>query len=164
MSNLRDIARQMRHDARMQAARAIAGTEGTADQRQRRLIETIQAGVRLEVIEGHDPIDQLGLSVPQHNAAAYLRDLWRDALPEYEAPLAYGTGAGHGGRRHLTADERLAAARAWQAYRQAMEALSARASLRHAAAVRAMVIDEAPAHPPLVREGLTVLARFWQYA
>ena len=163
MRDPRNLTRQMRHDARMQAARAIAGTQGEADQRQRRLIETIQAGVRLEVVD-NDPVSALNLPTPDANGAASLRDLSLFALPEYEAPGSYGSGAGHGGQRHLTADERLAAARAWQDYCKAMEALTARASPRHAAAVRALVIDETSAAPGLVREGLSVLAKFWRYA
>lgn len=158
------LTRQMRHQARQQAARAIAGTDGTADTRARRQIETIQAGVYRTEIEGHDPLDSLGLTVPQHNAATYLRGLWRDALPAYEAPGGYGSGgAGRAGERHLTHDEYLAAARAWADYKRAMSELHRRAGHVIASAVRAMVLDEQPAHPAHVRDGLHVLAVVWKY-
>jgi hypothetical protein len=156
--------REMRHAARQKAALAIAGTAGGADPRPRRKIETIQAGKMVEVIEGHDPLDGLNLSPRQSNAAAYLRDLWRDALPAYEQPSGYGTGAGHGGQRHLSHDEYLAAGRAWHDYKRAMTELTRRGGHTIAAAVRSMVIDGDPAFGGHVRDGLEILGIYWKYA
>lgn len=154
----------MRRAAAEQARRAIEGTTGGADTRARGTRETIRAGERMTVVRGSDPLEDLhdSLSARQWNAGLYLRDLWRDCLPGCELPGAYGSGAGHGGQRHLTHDEHLAAARAWHDYREAMDHLARRASAAHARAVRAVVIDYEAAPAGLVREGLEELGRLWR--
>jgi hypothetical protein len=112
----------------------------------RAMARRIRAGQRMTVIDGADPLEALqdSLNPRQWNAGCYLRDLWRDCLPGCELPGRYGGGAGHGGQRHLTHDEHLAAARAWQDYRAAMDELTRRATAAHAVAVKQCVIDCEP--------------------
>jgi hypothetical protein len=123
-----------------------------------RLQETIAAGVKLVEMQDADPLASMGLSRRQVDAAEYLRGLWADCLPGYEAPMAYASGGG--GKRHLTADQEAAAARAWWDYRQAMDRLPGTV----AAAVRDAVLQGLPRHPPLVRDGLDALADGWRMA
>lgn len=151
--------RAMRQAARERAAMAIAGTPGGAmEARATRLQETIAAGVKLVEMQDADPLASMGLSRRQVDAAEYLRGLWADCLPGYEAPMAYASGGG--GKRHLTADQEAAAARAWWDYRQAMDRLPGTV----AAAVRDAVLQGLPRHPPLVRDGLDALADGWRMA
>lgn len=154
-------AMAVRRAAREQAARAIAGTPGGAmEARATRLQETIAAGVKLVEMQDADILSGMGLSRRQVDAAEYLRGLWADCLPGYEAPGAYGSRAGHGGKRHLTADQEAAAARAWFDYRQAMD----RIGVGLADAVRSAVIMGEQHHPPRVRDGLDALADYWRMA
>jgi len=128
-----------------------------------RVLETMAAGVTVRCMEDADPIAGMGLSRLQIDAAEYLRGLWADALPAVEMPGSYGSGAGHGGQRHMTHDQMLAAGRAWQDYRKAMDHLTAQAGQHRHDAVRAAVVRmEARAHAGYVREGLAVLARHWR--
>lgn len=154
----------MRVAAHEQARRAIEGTAGGADTRHRGTRETIRAGERMTVVRGADPLEDMhdSLSARQWNAGLYLRDLWRDCLPGCELPSSYGNGAGHGGQRHLTHDEHLAAGRAWQDYRAAMDHLNQRAGPAHVRAVQAAVRDYEAAPAGLVREGLEELGRLWR--
>lgn len=143
-------------------AKAIAGQlpgiGGAAVARPTRALETIHAGVTVVEMQDADPLASMGLSRLQVDVAAYLRDLWRDALPGMDLPSSYGTGAGHGGKRHLTHDQHLAATRAWQDYRKAMDCLPHAVAV----AVRAACIADEPAHAGLVRDGLTALGRHWR--
>jgi len=144
------------------APRLDRGATGQAmAARPRHTIETIEAGVTVDQMGDTDPLDAIRLTALQRDAAAYLRDLWRDALPAVEMPNGYGNGAGHGGQRHLTHDQQLAAARAWQDYRRAMDGLG-NYSQRDAASVRRAVIDAEPAHRLDVAHGLAWLARHWR--
>lgn len=163
-ARVRETNLALRQAAHIKARLAIAGTEGGADTRSRATRETMRAGQKLTVIEGADPLEDLQhrLTPRQWNAGCYLRDLWRDCLPGLELPGTYGSGAGHGGQRHLTADEQAAAARAWHDYALAMDRLRAAASAAHVAAVKRCVIDCEPAHPPLVIEALEELGRYWR--
>lgn len=155
--------RAMARAARERAAMAIAGTPGGAmEARATRVVETIQAGVRAAEVEGADPFKAATWTARQHNAGCYLRDLWRDALPVIQMPGGYGTRAGHGGERHLSHDEYLAAERAWQDYRKAMDDLDSRAGVAHGNAVRAMVLNCEAAPLRLVADGLDVLAGHWR--
>jgi hypothetical protein len=150
--------RALSRAARERAAMAIAGTPGgAAEARATRDVETITAGVRLVEMQDADPLASMGLSRRQVDAAEYLRGLWADCLPGYEAPGGYGSGAGHGGRRHLTHDQHLAASRAWQDYQRAMGRLPEPLG----EAVRDAVLRGVPRHPPHVRDGLDVLAGHW---
>jgi hypothetical protein len=155
-----DMIRAARDKARL----AIEGTPGGADTRSRGTRETIRAGERLTIIVGADPLEDIkdSLTAREWNAGLYLRDLWRDCLPEAELPGSYGNGAGHGGQRHLSHDEFLAAARAWQDYRDAMDCLFRLAGERAYRATRAVVLDYEAAPLPLVRDGLDVLGRLWR--
>lgn len=154
--------RSHRQAARTKAALAIAGTDGGAMiRRKTRHVETIQAGVRLAEMQDADPLTAMQLTRLQTDAAAYLRDLWRDCLPVTQMPGGYGNGAGHGGERHLSHDEWLAGKRAWQDYRQAMDRLWRRWPAAHNAVVNAVLRSElAPAG--LVAQGLDVLASEWR--
>ena len=154
----------MRQAAHIKARMAIEGTEGGADTRGRATRETMRAGQKLTVIENADPLEEMRdrLSARAWNAGCYLRDLWRDCLPGLDLPGAYGTGAGHGGQRHLSADEQAAAARAWHDYAQAMDRLRWATSAAHVVAVKRCVIECEPAHPPLVREALEELGAIWR--
>lgn len=153
------LNRAMRQDARAKAALAIAGTPGGAmAARETREVETIQAGLRLTEMQDADVLASMGLTPRQRDAAAYLRGLWDDCLPGCELPGGYGSGAGHGGRRHLTHDEFIAAGRAWQDYRRAME----RVPEPLGTAVRDAVLHGIRRHPPHVRDGLDVLAAHWR--
>lgn len=155
--------RALSRAARERAALAIAGTPGgAAEARERRELETIAAGVRVTEMQDADVLAGMGLSRRQKDTAAYARDFWRDALPMVELPGAYGTGAGHGGRRHLTPDEERAASYAWVKWREAMDALYAKAGARVHGAVLDAVRDGNPAHPPHVRDGLDWLADHWR--
>jgi hypothetical protein len=150
--------RAMRQAARERAAMAIAGTPGgAAEARETRTQETMRAGVREVYMADEDILSAMGLTLLQRDAAAYLRGLWADCLPGCELPGGYGSGAGHGGRRHLTHDQHLAASRAWQDYQKAM----ARLSEPLGEAVRDAVLRGVPRHPPHVRDGLDVLAGHW---
>ncbi len=147
--------------ARDRAVMAIAGTPGgAAEARERGEVETIQAGLRLTIMQDEDVLDGMGLTGRQKDAAAYLRGLWADCLPGCELPGGYGSGAGHGGRRHMTHDEHLAAARAWQDYRKAMDAVPQ--PLREA--VLDAVLRGLWRHPPHVKDGLDWLAQHWRMA
>lgn len=151
--------RAMQRAQRDKALLAIAGTPGgAAEARESRQLETIAAGVRVTEMQDADPLAGMGLNARQRDAAAYLRGLWRDCLPGCELPGAYGSGAGHGGKRHLTHDEHLAAARAWHDYRKAM----ARLDDGIAEAVRDAVLRDLWRHPPHVRDGLDGLADYWR--
>lgn len=163
-ARVRDLNAAMRRASRERAAAAIAGTPGGADTRSRAQRETIRAGERMTVVEGADPLEDLHdrLSARQWNAGLYLRDLWRDCLPGCELPGSYGSGAGHGGMRHLTHDEHLAAARAWHDYRGAMDHLTRACGAAHVVAVRRVVLEYEPAPAGLVREGLETLGRLWR--
>jgi hypothetical protein len=163
-ARVRETQAAMRRAARDQARRAIEGTIGGADTRSRGQRETIRAGERITVIEGSDPLDDMKdqLTAAEWNAGLYLRDLWRDCLPGMEMPGTYGTGAGHGGQRHLSGDEQAAAARAWHDYCGAMSHLEARAGLRVAAAVRSVCMRFEDAPLGLVRDGLGELGRLWR--
>lgn len=153
--------RAMRQAARTKAALAIAGTPGGAmEARATRDVETIAAGVRLVEMQDADVLSAMGLSRRQMDAAEYLRGLWADCLPGYEAPMAYASGGG--GKRHLSADQEAAAARAWFDYRQAMARLSRAAGDPVAGAVRGAVLAGEARHPPHVRDGLDVLADYWR--
>lgn len=132
--------------------------------RRKRDVETIAAGVRLVEMQDADVLSAMGLSRLQADVAEYLRGLWADCLPGCELPGGYGSGAGHGGRRHLTHDQELAAARAWHDYRQAMDRLRKAAGDRVAGAVRGAVLAGEARHPPHVRDGLDVLADVWRMA
>lgn len=125
-------------------------------------LATIEAGVSVRVLTDADPLTAMQLSRRQADAADYLRALWADALPAVEMPGSYGTGAGHGGARLMTHDQMLAAGRAWQDYRGAMDHLARYAGGRAHDAVRAAVVRLEPAHPPAVRDGLDVLAAHWR--
>ena len=151
--------RAMARAARERAAMAIAGTPGgSMEARATRLQETIAAGVKLVEMQDADPLASMGLLRLQHDVAEYLRGLWADCLPGCELPGGYGSGAGHGGRRHLTHDQHLAAARAWQDYQAAMQRLPEPLG----EAVRDAVLRGVPRHPPHVRDGLDVLAGVWR--
>lgn len=153
--------RAMARAAKEKALLAIAGTPGgAAEARATRVVETIQAGVRLTEMQDADPLAAMGLSRLQRDAAEYLRGLWADCLPGYEAPMAYASGGG--GKRHLSADQEAAAARAWFDYRKAMQQLDDAAGLRCGNAVRDAVLQGRPAYPPHVKDGLNVLANHWR--
>lgn len=153
--------RAMRQAARERAAMAIAGTAGGAmEARATRDVETIAAGVRLVEMQDADPLASMGLSRRQIDAAEYLRGLWADCLPGYEAPMAYASGGG--GKRHLSADQEAAAARAWCDYKGYMAHLDRTAGLRVGNAVRGAVLAGEDAHPPHVMDGLDVLADHWR--
>jgi hypothetical protein len=103
-----------------------------------------------------------GWSPRQQAAARKLSGLWRTALPIRGLP--YGFGTDRGGSRDLTRDEIMEAEEAWVAYRDAMDGVTHRCSLRHAEALRMVVVYEEPS--PLdrawrVREALTWLASAW---
>jgi hypothetical protein len=157
MARVAASKRAMQRAARDKALLAIAGTPGGAmAARETRELETIAAGVRVTEMQDADVLASMGLTPRQRDAAAYLRGLWDDCLPGYEAPMAYASGGG--GKRHLTADQEAAAARAWFDYRQAMDRLPAPI----AAAVRDAVLQGLPRHPPMVRDGLDALADGWR--
>lgn len=157
------LNRAMRAGAREKAALAIAGTPGGAMvAREVREVETIQAGLKLAEMQDADVLASMNLTRRQRDAAAYARDFWRDALPMVELPGAYGTGAGHGGRRHLTPDQERAASYAWVKWREAMDGLYAKCGTRVHGAVVSAVRDGLPAHPPHVQDGLTWLADYWR--
>lgn len=160
----RAVRLALRQAAHVKARMAIDGTPGGADQRARETRETMRAGERMTVVAGSDPLEDLrdNLTTRQWNAGCYLRDLWRDALPGMCMPGAYGSGAGHGGQRHLSADEQAAAARAWFDYGQAMDRLQRASSARHVAAVKRAVIDCEAAPAGLVREALEELGKTWR--
>lgn len=160
----RETSLALRQAAHMKARLAIEGTTGGADTRSRATRETMRAGQKLTVIEGADPFEDLQhrLTPRQWNAGCYLRDLWRDCLPGLDLPGTYGNGAGHGGQRHLSADEHAAAARAWHDYTLAMDRLQALTSDAHAVAVKRCVIDCEPAPAALVIEALEELGRYWR--
>lgn len=140
---------------------AIAGTPGgAAEARERGERETIRAGVKEAYMVDEDILSSMGLSRLQRDVAAYLRGLWADCLPGYEAPMAYASGGG--GKRHLSADQEAAAARAWFDYRKAMQRLDNAAGLRCGNAVRDAVLQGRPAYPPHVKDGLDVLADHWR--
>ena len=141
------------------------GTSGPAMAgRPTRLTETLEDGVRAQptLMDDADPLNAMNLTRLQVDVAAYLRDLWRDCLPGIELPGGYGNGAGHGGQRHLTADEEAAAKRAWWDYRRAMDYLAHNAGRAAEQAVIGAVIRDERAHPPLVRCGLDMLAYHWR--
>lgn len=155
--------RAMRQAARERAAMAIAGTAGgAAAARATRDVETIAAGVRLVEMQDADPLASMGLSRRQVDAAEYLRGLWADCLPGYDAPMAYASGGG--GKRHLSADQEAAAARAWFDYKGYMARLDGAAGLCVGNAVRGAVLRNERAHPPHVRDGLDWLADHWRMA
>lgn len=145
--------------ARERRVLAIAGTPGgAAEARERGERETIRAGVKETYMLDADVLDSMGLTKRQRDAAAYLRGLWDDCLPGYEAPMAYASGGG--GKRHLTADQEAAAARAWFDYRRAMDKLDGTVG----EAVRDAVLRGLWRHPPLVKDGLDALADYWRMA
>jgi hypothetical protein len=153
--------RALSRAARERAAMAIAGTAGgAATARATRDVETITAGVRLVEMQDADPLASMGLSRRQVDAAEYLRGLWADCLPGYEAPMAYASGGN--GKRHLSADQEAAAARAWFDYKDYMARLDGSAGLCVGNAVRGAVLRNEQAHPPHVRDGLDWLADHWR--
>lgn len=155
--------RAMRQAARERAAMAIAGTAGgAAEARETRTQETMRAGVREVYMADEDVLSAMDLTRRQKDAAKYLRDLWADCLPGYEAPMAYASGGG--GKRHLSADQEAAAARAWFDYKGYMARLDGAAGLCVGNAVRGAVLRNERAHPPHVRDGLDWLADYWRMA
>lgn len=145
--------------ARAKGALAIKGTlGGAAANREVGERETIKAGVKETFMRDEDVLECMGLSRRQKDAAEYLRGLWADCLPGYEAPMAYASGGG--GKRHLSADQEAAAARAWFDYRKAMDRLPGSVG----DAVRDAVLNGIPRHPPTVKDGLDVLADYWRMA
>lgn len=156
--------------ARTRRSKAIAtpidrGPDGLAmSSRPTRLVDTMEDGVRAKptIMDDADPLNAMGLTRLQVDVAAYLRDLWRDCLPGIEMPGSYGSGAGHGGQRHLTADEEAAAKRAWWDYRKAMDYLSHNAGRACEQAVIGAVIRDERAYPPLVKDGLSMLGHYWR--
>lgn len=155
--------RAMAKAARLQAARAIAGTDGgAATARPTRTVETIVAGVKLVEMQDANPLNAMGLSRLQVDVAEVLRTTWQDALPGLDMPGQYGSGAGHGGKRHLTADEECAAKRAWWDYCKAMDHVRFNAGHRIEAAVKAAVIEGERAHVAAVKDGLDCLAKYWR--
>lgn len=148
------------------AARAVdRGATGPAmANRPTRMVDTLEDGVRAQptMMDDADRLNGMGLSRLQVDVAAYLRGLWRDCLPGLDLPGAMGDCGLRSGRKHLTADEEAATARAWLDYRRAMDYLRHNAGYAAEAAVKAAVIDGQPARVAAVKAGLDMLAHHWR--
>ena len=129
-----------------------------------RTVETLEDGRRatVPVMDDADPLNAMGLTRLQWDVAVYMRDLWRDCLPGLVMPGGYGCRAGHGGKRHLTHDQEIAAGRAWRDWRLAMGALDGQRARRVTEAVIGSVIRDQRAQQGAVKAGLDVLGRYWR--
>ncbi|WP_419900746.1 hypothetical protein [Roseomonas sp. USHLN139] len=156
---------------RMAAEAGVAGpdrgTDGAAmAARPSDIVEARVAGERAEDVRrmlDDDPIQLMGLTPHQLEAAEILSSTYREALPAMELPGGYGNG-GRAGQRHLTYDQYQAAQRAWHDYDQWMGLIRKWRSTRHENAVRDAVVLREPAASWRVQEGLEVLAQHWGLA
>lgn len=158
-------------EAERRAAERVRARELPASDRAAELArQAIKAGVIVAPDRGADgpamalrplrPLEAMGLDARQAEAAAILRDTWRDALPAMELPGGFGDGSA-AGLRHLTHDQYLGAERSWHDYKVGMSLIGAQYGAEHEAAVRDAVIREEPAPAWRVREGLDLLAVYW---
>ena len=100
----------------------------------------------------------------QRASAARLGALWKAALPGLEKPGGYATG-GKGGDGNLSPEEEEDARKAWAGYSEAMTEVETSCSMRHANALRTVIIhqDASPSSRAVfVSEALAHLAAWWK--
>ena len=105
-----------------------------------------------------------GWDSKQRAAAAKLGALWKAALPALEKPGGYATG-GKGGDGNLSPEQEEAAREAWAGYSAAMAEVENGCSMRHANALRTVIIhqDASPSsRAAFVREALAHLGAWWK--
>lgn len=107
----------------------------------------------------HDPLVSMGLSLRQAEAASWLRQYWREAVPALALPQGWGNGGHKLGERHLTHAEYLAAREAWNNYQLWMNLIGQDCGEASERAVRSAVILREPVPDAWrVREAMEYLA------
>jgi hypothetical protein len=104
-----------------------------------------------------------GWTPRQQVAAAKLGGLWKDALKGGCAPTGYSGGGKAQG--NLSEQEEEDAHKAWKEYCEAIGEVERQCSMRHANALRMVIVYAEPSpleRAWMVREGLTFLANWWK--
>ncbi|MFC7611742.1 hypothetical protein [Teichococcus aestuarii] len=139
-------AAQERAAARVGILQSDRGADGAA-MRARPICHSGVPGSSALATADHDPLVALGLTECQEEAAGWLRQYWRDALPALALPKGWGSG-GRAVGQELTGDQERAARTAWRQYQAWMELIQRDCGTRPADAVRALVIQHEP-HPAM---------------
>lgn len=147
-------ADQERLAAKVGILQSDRGADGQAMQQR----PSISAEGGARVVVDHDPLVALPLTERQAEAAGWLREYWRDALPGMDRPRGWGSG-GRATKVELTGDQERAVAAAWKNYVRWMQLIRRDCGDQAASAVWALVIMCEP-HPAaaLVPSALEYLA------
>ena len=155
-----------RRNARVRAA-ALSyivdhGTTGPAALARRYLsVQSDTPGVCYRQIVEPGPLAGLRLDQRQADAASTLAQLWREALPGREAPMAYAGGGRRG--RSLSPDEEQAAGEAARLYGAALDQVQWSEGVRGVIALETAIIHHQPAHAGFLLRALTALADYFEH-
>jgi hypothetical protein len=103
----------------------------------------------------------------EYDAAAKLRGFWDASIPGLSGAMGHPSSAGFasspkGWQGEMDPEDAKAAAKAWRCYNEAMDALTTACGRGHRDLVWSAVIEDVGDRcPPVVREGLKFLARYW---